>query len=169
MNVKCLNWFKRFSFKYPVLKPVLKVILWRIYMLTHPPPPKKRRKQQKREASEMEKIVRKYSQLSWHEALFLGPFWFFKVHILAWNRKQLEEGISCIIYWPEGPFLSYWQVFLTNHLWNKKNFLERFHILWLMIKVPTLGKTAPIPYSRGQPGPQKENPYPKTLKLSDRV
>lgn len=70
----------------------------------------------------MEKIVRKYSQLSWHEALFLGPFWFFKVHILAWNRKQLEEGISCIIYWPEGPFLSYWQVFLTNHLWNKKKF-----------------------------------------------
>lgn len=38
-----------------------------------------------------------------------------------------------------------------------------------MIKVPILGKTAPISYSRGQPGPQKENPYPKTLKLSDRV
>lgn len=92
-------------------------------MLTPPPPPKKKKgKQQKREASKMEKIVRKYSQLSWHEALFLGPFWFFKVHILAWNRKQLEEGISCIFYWPEGPFLSYWQVFLTNHLWNKKKF-----------------------------------------------
>lgn len=33
MNVKCLNWFKRFLFKYLVLKLVLKVILWRIYML----------------------------------------------------------------------------------------------------------------------------------------
>lgn len=68
----------------------------------------------------------------------LGPFEFFKAQILAWNKKRLEERICCIIYWPEGPFLNLLTRFfvLTNQLLNRKIFLERFHIFWLMVKVP---------------------------------
>lgn len=68
----------------------------------------------------------------------LGPFEFFKAQILAWNKKRLEERICCIIYWPEGSFLNLLTRFfvLTNQLLNRKIFLERFHIFWLMVKVP---------------------------------
>lgn len=133
----------------------------KIYML---PPPSPKQQKNGGGGSEMKKkTIKKRKEkpniLIWK--LFLGHFWFFKAQILAWNRKGLEEGVSCVIYWPEGPFLKLLTSFLvlTNQLWNRKIFLARFHILWLMVKVPMLGETAPIPwpYYRGQSGLQKEN------------
>lgn len=112
----------------------LKVILCKINMLTPPPPPPKRGL--RNEKKKYQKKKRKLIILTWK--LNLGPFEFFKAQILAWNKKRLEERICCIIYWPEGPFLNLLTMFfvLTNQLLNRKIFLERFHIFWLMVKVP---------------------------------